>query len=249
MNCHLIDLSIDNIDFDFDNLIIGRKISTEDTPNSKYYIYYQKDENDIPKEIYIKYPKFRLIYNLANYKYNQLNIPIYPNWQKTNNLIKFIKNLENNILECFNKKNIDAQLVSLINKKNSISFIKTSINENIKITSNIDNNNIKLNDFKINSEIEIVNKLSYIWNKDNKFGLSSQLYQIKYYGLPEQTNINFIDMNNIYIKSEPIPKQNNIINTIITIKDLPPNRLNFKIPSALELKSARSKLNKTETKK
>lgn len=64
------------------------------------------------------------------------------------------------------------------------------------ITSNL-NKKVELNDFKINSEIEIVIKISYIWTNENKIGLSSQLYQIKYYAPPEELLIDFIDDSNI----------------------------------------------------
>lgn len=42
MNYHLIDLS-KKYDFNFDNIIIGKKIQVND--NIKYYIYYQQEEN------------------------------------------------------------------------------------------------------------------------------------------------------------------------------------------------------------
>ena len=89
MSYHLIDFTQDNIDFNFDNLIIGKKI------NSKYYIYYltSNEDNDVieePKEIYIKLPKIRLIYKLGNSKYNQENIPLYTNYNLLNKFINFI---------------------------------------------------------------------------------------------------------------------------------------------------------------
>jgi hypothetical protein len=78
-------------------------------------------------------------------------------------------------------KNMDFS--SLIRKNKQIYYLKVDINDNIKITSD-NNNKISLNDFKINGQIELVIKLSYIWNKNNiKFGLSSHIYQIKYYNL------------------------------------------------------------------
>ena len=74
-----------------------------------------------------------------------------------------------------------------------LNLIKCYINENPKITSNIDNKPITLADFKINGQIELVLKLSYIWANNSKYGLSSSIYQIKYYAPPEQLDINFID--------------------------------------------------------
>ncbi len=193
MSYYLLDFNNKINDYNFDNIIIGKKIKL-DQESSKYYIYYQNDQSDTPKEIYIRLPKLRLIYGLANYKYNQLNIPIYPNWDLTNSFVDFIQTLESSIEECFNGKKIQKEFISLISKRNFINFIKANINDNVKITSNIGNHeNITLNDFKINGQIEVVIKISYIWCKNNKIGLSSQLYQIKYWAPPEQLNINFID--------------------------------------------------------
>jgi hypothetical protein len=192
MSYYLIDFTTKSNDFNFDNLIIGRRIKN-DQDNSKYYMYYQTDQSDTPKEIYIRLPILRLIYNLANYKYNQLNIPIYPNWELTNKFVDFIQKLENDILECFNNKKNKREFVSLISKKNILNFIKANINDNVKLSSNLENKNITLFDFKINGQIDVVIKMSYIWSKGNKMGLSSQIYQIKYLAPPEQLNINFID--------------------------------------------------------
>lgn len=204
MSYYLIDFGSPKIDFNFDNLIIGRKIKS-DQDNSKYYIYYQKEQNETPKEIFIRLPRVRLIYNLANQKYNQLNIPIYPNWELTNNFINFIQKLEGDIDECFSNKKINKEWISIINKKNSLHFIKSSIYENYKITSDIENKKVSLTDFKINGQIDVVIKLSYIWCKNNKLGLSSQLYQLKYFAPPDQLDINFIDPEESDDFKKPIP--------------------------------------------
>ena len=100
MSYHLIDFTLKDINFEFDNLIIGKKIKV-DQDISKYYIYYQNEQSEIPKEIYIRLPIIRLIYSMANHKFNQLSIPIYPNWDGTNKFIEFIKKLEQDISECF----------------------------------------------------------------------------------------------------------------------------------------------------
>lgn len=203
MSYYLIDFTSKTNDFKFDNLIIGRKIKI-DQDNAKYYIYYQNEQSDTPKEIYIRLPIIRLIYPMGNHKYNQILLPIYPNWEGTNRFIEFMKKLEQDIEECFNKKNIKKEWANLINKKNLLNFIKTNLNDNIKITSNVENKKITLTDFKINGQIDIVIKLSYIWSKSNKMGLSSQIYQIKYLAPPEQLEINFIDPE-VPIPSSPPP--------------------------------------------
>jgi len=192
MSYYLIDFSKKNNDFNFDNIIIGKKIKL-DKDNCKYYLYYQNEQTETPNEIYIKLPKIRLIYNISNYKYDRLSIPIYPNWELSNSFISWIHNFETNIQNCFSTNKIKREFISIISKKNIINFIGGYIAENVKITSNIDDKKITLNDFKINGQIEIVLKLSYIWANNIKYGLSSSIYQIKYHGPPEQLEINFID--------------------------------------------------------
>ena len=237
MSYYLLDFESSKINFNFDNLIIGKKIKL-DNNNSKYFIYYQP-ENEEPKDIYIRLPRLRLIYNLANSKYNQLNIPIYPNWELTNNFVNFINQLESDIESCF--ANRSKEWVSILNKKNSLNCIKTSIYENFKITSNIENKEINLNDFQINGQIDIVIKISSIWNKNEKIGLSSQIYQIKYLAPPEQLNINFIDPE---AKKEIINTQEILIKPIIktdeNIKVMPPQiKL---VPNVKDLEKAINKL-------
>ena len=192
MSYYLIDFSKKSNDFSFDNLIIGKRIKT-DQDNSKYYIYYQSEETEIQSEIYIKLPKIRLIYNMGNHKYDKLSIPIYPNWDLTNSFVDWVKKFETDIQECFSESKIKRDFISILGKKNMLNLIKGYINETPKITSNIDGKTVGLSDFKINGQIEIVIKLSYIWSNNTKYGLSSSIYQIKYYGPPEQLDINFID--------------------------------------------------------
>ena len=150
MSYYLIDCTKSMDEFNFDNVIIGRKLKN-DSDISKYYIYYQVEPETDPKEIYIKLPKLRLIYSLANHKYSQLSIPLYPNWDLTNDFIKFIKTFETNIKDCFIKKFPQLDFISLITKKNLLNFIKTNISDGVKITPT----NFTLNDFKINGQIGI----------------------------------------------------------------------------------------------
>ncbi len=212
MSYHLIDFSAKDINWNFDNVVIGKKIKMDES-SSKYYIYYEHD--DELKEIYIKLPKLRQIYNLGNAKYSMNKIPIYPNWDQTNNFVEWIQELESNIFDCFPKKT-DRELSSLISKKNNLTFIKTNFIEPYKITSDIDNKNISLADFKINGQIELVIKISYIWSRENKIGLSSQLYQIKYLAPPDQLNINFIDPEPKYVS--PIIQNKPIIKPEINVQ-------------------------------
>jgi hypothetical protein len=196
MSYYLVDFTKKEQKFDFDNLIIGKKFNS-DQNYSKYNIYYE--ENNTASEIYIKLPKIRSIYNLSNYKFNTLNLAIYPEFEATDKFITFIQDLENDIINNFKKKN--REFVSLITKKKSLQFIKLGVLDKIKITSNTDNT-ITLNEFQINCQLEIVMKLTHVWANQTKIGLSSQIYQIKYYAPPEQLEINFIDTDII-----PTPKK------------------------------------------
>ncbi len=192
MSYYLIDFSKKSNDFNFDNVIIGRKIKS-DQDNCKYYLYYQTNPDETPNEIYIKLPKLRQIYNMANHKYDKVTIPIYPNWDLTNGFIEWIRKFETDIQECFSESKVKREFVSILSKKNLLNLIKCYINDNPKITSNIEDKTIGLGDFKINGQIELVIKLSYVWANNTKYGLSSSIYQIKYYAPPEQLDINFID--------------------------------------------------------
>ena len=216
MSYYIVDLSqLDNtVEFNFDYLLIGKKIKIDQT-NSKYYIYY--NVSNLQNEIYIKTPKIRLIYNLANSKYSNLSIPIYPIWKLTTEFINWVVDFENNINESFTHSK-KKEFISIITKKNNLFFLKGFLNDNTKITSNY-KKNISLSDFALNAEIEIVLKISYIWLNNVKYGLSSTIYQIKYYGLPEQLNIDFIDYDEKYITDSPS------FSPIFSIND--PNKTEF----------------------
>jgi len=204
MSYYLIDFSKKSNDFNFDNLIIGKKIKL-DQDNCKYYLYYQENSEETPNEIYIKLPKLRQIYNMANHKYDKVTIPIYPNWDLTNSFIEWIRKFETDVQECFSESKIKREFVSILSKKNMLNLIKCYINDNPKITSNIEDKTIGLGDFKINGQIELVIKLSYVWANSTKYGLSSSIYQIKYYGPPEQLDINFIDTESVKKSVQIIP--------------------------------------------
>lgn len=236
MSYHLVDfVNPKKNNFDFDKLIIGKKIKTAQN-NSKYYIYYN---DGTPKEIYIRLPIIRLIYLLDNYKYNQISLPIYPSWDETSKFLKFIKKLEEYIKEYFSN---NKEWTSLINKKNLLNFIKIRINNDVKITSNIKNKKISLSDFKINGQIDTVIKLSFIWANSGKIGLSSQMYQIKYLAPPDQLDINFIDTdtdtedNNVLNYNQP--KQHTQSEQSNQLKRIPPQIILKGIPSMKDLENA-----------
>jgi hypothetical protein len=249
MSNYLIDKS--NIDkVDFDNIIVGTKIQTSDT-NSKHYLYYHSQglspangQGSSPKDIYIRLPKVRLIYNLANSKYNQLSIPLYPVWDELSIMIKFIKKLENYIISKLGDVN---EYSNIITKKNKIYFLRTNYGENnIKITSDLKQNKILFSDFKINGEIEMIIKLDYIWVKSKKCGLSINLYQIKYYSPASQNDFDFIDehvspnINNYIIPLAPPPPAQ-LAHQVKTVE----NNQRLKI-SSKDLKNAIKKLKPIE---
>lgn len=220
----------------FNHIVIGKKISTNDSM-AKYYLYCQNEMSEVPKEIYIRVPRLRLIYSMANQKYSMIKIPIYPNWETTDKFVDFIKNMEEEIFNTLNKKN---ETSSLISKKNGLLLLKTKLPDNVKITSNL-NKEVTLNDFKINGTIELVICISCVWVKENKMGLSSRIYQIKYFAPPEQLDINFIDeCGGPKVTTPPIslpPPPKNVIPEQIGIR---------MVPSIKDLQGALKKLKRIE---
>ena len=199
MGTYLINYN-DNPEFNMENVTISRKLKFENG-NYKYYIYYMNDNK--LNELYIRLPRIRLIYNnFINPKFKQISLPLFPNWGKINDFIKFISNLETDIFEQFNKKHSNLTVTSLLKKDNNIVSFKMHLPDKVKITSQ--NGNYKYEDFKINSEIDIVIKMSYIWLTNDSIGLSSQLYQIKYYPPPEQFDFDFIDEKVIIPNNKPL---------------------------------------------
>ena len=182
MSYYLIDI---DTKLDFSKIIIGNTININEELQ-KVYIYYL---DDTPKELFIKIPPVRLIYNYKNLKYNQIKLPIYPNWDKTIKFIKLIKKLEKFIRLNINCEN--AIFVNSIDKTNNISSIKLNISPQLKIKSGI--NNILLDNLKVNSEIECIINISHVWLKKNSYGLSLSCYQIKYYPRVDEENIDFFD--------------------------------------------------------
>ena len=77
-------------DVNFDNIIIGPNIRF-DNNSSRNYMYYIDGS---PKEILIKMPLTRLIYNFQNLKFNQTKLPLYPMYDKLKKFLSFIKTLE-----------------------------------------------------------------------------------------------------------------------------------------------------------
>jgi hypothetical protein len=186
MNYYIYDFSID---FDFDKLIIGNKIINENI--SKYYIYYL---DKIPKDLYIKLPSMRTIYNYENIKYKQIKLPIYPVYEETNKLIKFSKNLKKKIIEIIDTK---KEFYDFIEKKDELKILKLKFNENLTIIKNIKNN----------SEIKGIINISHIWENNNSYGLSIFISKLI---ISPKINIDSIDfLDEIQIKK----KEENLIDS------------------------------------
>lgn len=183
MSHYLLDLNKEEINFDWDKLIVGKKISGDRI--QKYYIYYVDNE---PKELYIKFPNIRLIYNYANNKYNQIKLPIYPMYDKTKAFVKFITELEEKLVEKIKAK---VEISSLLEDKNKIKYIKFLLPENTKIKSN--KTNVTFKDFKANGEVECIMRLPHFWVKTESCGINLSCYQIKYTPPSEEKELDFFE--------------------------------------------------------
>jgi hypothetical protein len=186
MSYNLIDFNKNiNTSINFDNLIIGKKIKINN--NSMYYIYY--NNNNELQDILIRLPKLKLIQNIfSNNMFDNVLLPIYPNWDKTDDFINFIHNLEEYIQELFNKKKLTFS--SLIREDNNIQKIKIKLDKN-KI--------MNFENIKLNGDLNIILKLNLIWINNNNYGLSLILCEIKYDEPIEYMNLNLLN-NNIIIK-------------------------------------------------
>lgn len=242
MSYYLLDFDKDKDieDFDINNLLVDSKIEIN-KENFMYPIFYVKDE---AKELFIKLPKIRVLYDWDNLKYNNLKIKISPKYDKTDKCVKMIKKIEDQIAKhkYFNRKKVELEMSSIIHKECDAYYIKTYYQDDkTKITS--DNKITKINEFKKNGEIQMVIKLSHIWKKNNKIGLSSKLYQIKYFAPPD-VETNFID----FIDDEPpikyiprihvvsmVPKNEEIIpqQIPVNIKPQQPVRPSFMLNPAM----------------
>ena len=192
MSYYLLDFDKNDSSYNLDNIIIDDKIILNEE-NFKYPIYYNDNH---AKEFYIKTPKIRLIYDWSKLKYSQLKIRITPKYEKTENFIKIIADLENKVLNHNGiKKKKKLEFNSIITEENSINYLKVFYNENtIKITSDVKNKDFKINEFKANSEIQLIIKIPSIWQKNGKYGLSANVYQIKYFAPPEYHDLDFFDI-------------------------------------------------------
>jgi len=187
-----------NDEIDFNNIILGKEVKVSDTI-SKIYLYWLDNK---PKDIYIKMPPTRLVHNFKNLKFNQIKIPIYPLYELNQNLITFFKKLEKIIQQ---KNKINKPYSSVLEKKDKMTTLKVNISSDVKIKSKIANMSIE--NFKVNSELEGVISLPWIWIKDDSWGLSLYGYQFKYTPRVDELDISFYDEEPIKPKQNQVPVQ------------------------------------------
>ena len=189
MSYHILNI---NDEIDFNNIILGKEVKISDNI-SKIYLYWLDNK---PKDIYIKIPSVRLIYNFKSLKFNQIKIPIYPLYNLNENLINFFKKLEKMIQQ---KIKINKPYSSVLEKKDKIITLKVNIPADIKIKSKIATS---IENFKVNSELEGIISLPWIWIKEDSWGLSLYGYQFKYTPRIEELEINFYDEEPIKINKQ-----------------------------------------------
>jgi len=201
-------------EFDFDKLIITKQINI-DNSIFRYNIYYL---DDVPKDLFIKLPSIRLIYNYNNLKYSQIKLPLFPQYDKTLKFLSFFKKLQKIIKE---KLAINKIFTNSIEKKDNLKLIKLNINPEFK-------------DFKTNGELNGLVNISYVWENENSYGLSLLLSKFDY--TPKVENFNDIFIDDVRINT--IPKK-----VITKNEEIVPISTSFKISPNL-LMSAINKLNK-----
>lgn len=201
-------------EFDFDKLIITKQI-TIDNNIFRYNLYYL---DDVPKDLFIKLPSIRLIYNYNNLKYSQIKLPLFPQYDKTLKFLSFFKKLQKIIKE---KLQINKIFTNSIEKKDNLKLIKLNISSEFK-------------NFKTNGELNGLINICYVWENENSYGISLGLSRFDYTPKVENFNDLFIDE----IKINTIPKK-----VITKNEEIVPISTSFKISPNL-LMSAINKLNK-----
>jgi len=171
-------------EFDYDKLIIGDKIKLENN-GYRYYIYYL---DKTPKDFYIKLPSIKLIYSYKNNKYNQIKLPLYPMYDKTEKLVSFLKKMKKKI-KAINET--DKKYSDSIEKKENLKLLKINISNDFKATYK--NEKIDIKELKTTSEIYGIINIPYIWENENSYGLSLNATKIMYIPKIENENVDFID--------------------------------------------------------
>lgn len=206
-------------DFDFNKIIIGKKISSGINTN-KYYIYYM---DKIPKELFIKLPSLRLICSYKNNKFNQIKLPIYPSYDATKKFISFFKELKTKInskIKIQNKIYNDC-----IDTKEKT--LRINIPFDFKIKS--DKGDFDIKDLKINSEIYGYISIPYLWENEDSYGITANLLKLNYIPKLDYDDAYFLDDD-----LQPILKITNIP-TIINIPEIKYTKTNDNIKPPISL--------------
>ena len=235
-------------DVNFDNIIIGPNIRF-DNNSSRNYMYYIDGS---PKEILIKMPLTRLIYNFQNLKFNQTKLPLYPMYDKLKKFLSFIKTLEKYVQSQIETESI---FCNSIDKYNSLKTIKININPDLKITSVLEG--LKMSDLQQNGEVEFIIKICYIFNNNSRYGLKLSACQLKYTPPIEQLDIDFYSetptiiqhntiLSNINNRKKDNDKNILLDNNVKIINTSPQMLFNKIIPSAKDLQNMISRLKKPQ---
>lgn len=174
-----------NNEFDFNKLIIGKKINIDENI-SRYYLYYL-DKDKRPKDFYIKLPSIRLIYSYKNNKYNQIKLPLFPVYDETKKLTGFLKKLRSHIEESMKST---KKINNPIEKKDNLKLLKLHLANDLKIKHN--NDNLQITDLNVNSEIQGIINIPYVWENEINMGLTIIISKIFYYPKIE-SELLFID--------------------------------------------------------
>ena len=172
-------------DFDYDKLIIGDKIKLENN-SYRYYIYYL---DKTPKDFYVKFPSIKLMYSYKNNKFNQVKIPMYPIYDKTEKFMIFFKKLKKKIKEFISttKKYSDS-----IEKKENLKLLKINLANDFKFINK--NEKLDIKELKTTSEIYGIINIPYIWENENSYGLSLNATKMFYFPKIEDDDVHFIDI-------------------------------------------------------
>lgn len=194
MNYYIVDCNNKNIEFKFDSIILDDNIPISEN-RLKSIIYYSEviDGKKYLKDLYIKTPKIRLEYDLVNNKFNQLKLKLFNKYNNNFNFIKFMDDLQNNITERKKYKNKNLEFTNIFTKEKNTTYIKLYFNENLKITSD-NNKNYNISDLRANCEIQLVFKLTHLWENNIKYGLSANISQIHYYAPIYEHQLNFFNL-------------------------------------------------------
>jgi hypothetical protein len=225
-------------DFDYSKLIIGKKINIDENI-SRYYLYYL-DKDKRPKDFYVKMPSIRLLYSYKNNKYNQIKLPLFPMYDETKKLITFLKKLK-----IYVEENIKSnkKFNNYLEKKENLKLLKLHLANDLKIKNK--NDNLSINDLSINSEIQGIINIPYIWENEINIGLTIIISKIYYYPKIE-SELLFIDDDYNYTNTKQIIQNNNFNQKNSFNQNQNKNRPSFKLTDSLLIEMKNKIFNKNK---